>query len=292
MQSLIAHVVSNTTKYPNELHAKIAKGCQCQYVTYRSEEDLYWTHVCKFKTINLDGFATAVYKQGTTSSGILIICDTMGTELNGSRQVMCNLSANGHHMIKPMLFATPDQQSEFLQMLVGFYQRGEAPKSLPVEIEKSIMYLKSVGVKQISLLGICWGGCIVQHMISTDDSFTSAVAVDGCFYQPNFTALVPSLFVLSNEDAQKETYIKMKNVMWQNNIYPWDMFILDFPLQHGFLLKTFECIRQKYLKEHAGQIKEDCNDPEFVKVCEVIIQAHEVFIAKINNFFQQFNSLA
>ena len=31
----------------------------------------------------------------------------MGTELNGSRQVMCNLSANGHHMIKPMLFATP-----------------------------------------------------------------------------------------------------------------------------------------------------------------------------------------
>ena len=52
-------------------------------------------------------------------------------------------------------------------MLVGFYQRGKAPKSLPVEIEKSIMYLKSVGVKQISLLGICWGGCIVQHMIST-----------------------------------------------------------------------------------------------------------------------------
>ena len=52
-------------------------------------------------------------------------------------------------------------------MLVGFYHRGEAPKKIPVEIEKSIMYLKSVGVKQISLLGVCWGGCLVQHMIST-----------------------------------------------------------------------------------------------------------------------------
>ena len=58
----------------------------------------------------------------------------------------------------------------------------------------------------------------MKELSLSDDSFTSAVAVDGCFYQPNFTALVPSLFVLSNEDAQKETYIKMKNVMWQNNI--------------------------------------------------------------------------
>ena len=52
-------------------------------------------------------------------------------------------------------------------MLVGFHQRGEAPKTLPDEIEKSIAFLRSVGVKQISLLGVCWGGCIVQHMINT-----------------------------------------------------------------------------------------------------------------------------
>ena len=40
---------------------------------------------------------------------------------------------------------------------------------------------------------------------------------------------------------------------------PWDMFILDFPLQHGFILKTFECIRQKFMKDHAQQMEADCS---------------------------------
>jgi len=54
--------------------------------------------------------------------------------------------------------------------------------------------------------------------IILDDSFTSAVSIDGVYYQPSFAALVPTIFLCSNEKNRKETQIQMKNIMWRNNI--------------------------------------------------------------------------
>lgn len=38
------------------------------------------------------------------SSGVVVISDTMGSELDGSRQLMTIIAESGDHIIKPMLF--------------------------------------------------------------------------------------------------------------------------------------------------------------------------------------------
>jgi len=55
---------------------------------------------------------------------------------------------------------------EFLELVASYYTNGNRPDSLPNSIAASARFLNSKGVTQIGLLGICWGGCIVQHIIS------------------------------------------------------------------------------------------------------------------------------
>ena len=51
---------------------------------------------------------TAIYKQASNSTkseiGVILISDTMGSELRGSRQVMELFAENGINIVKPMLF--------------------------------------------------------------------------------------------------------------------------------------------------------------------------------------------
>ena len=75
------------------------------------------------------------------------------------------------NVIKPMLFDSPDTHSEFLEMLVSYYSKGQKVKELPLGLEYSVKFLKSRGITTISLLGLCWGGCIVQQVISTGKIF-------------------------------------------------------------------------------------------------------------------------
>lgn len=283
IQGVFAHL---KTQIPDTIYDKLAKKCQCAYHRADDEEERYWQHTFSFETVVLGQFSHAVYKPGTTSSGIVVISDAMATELIGSRALMITLASNGHHVIKPMLYESPDTHAEFLEMIVMYYNQGRFPSKLPDSIQQAIDHLKTQGVTSISLVGVCWGGCIVQQLISTDDSFTCGVSIDGIFYQPDFAALVPSLFIVSNEKNRKETHIQMKNVMWRNNIYPWDMHITDFPLEHGFLMKGFECSRSKKVNipNTLG-----ISDAEFKNICEVITQSHRHFLQMITDFFVQFN---
>lgn len=52
-------------------------------------------------------------------------------------------------------------------MIVMYYNQGRFPSKLPDSIQQAIDHLKTQGVTSISLVGVCWGGCIVQQLIST-----------------------------------------------------------------------------------------------------------------------------
>ena len=102
------------------------------------------------------------------TAATIVISDAIGTELMGSREMMAIInSKRGHHVIKPMLYETNETHTEFLEMVSNYYTKGEGLAELPVEIEKAKEFLFKRGVKSISLLGFCWGGCIVQQIIST-----------------------------------------------------------------------------------------------------------------------------
>ena len=79
---------------------------------------------------------------------------------------MESLALNGDHVIKPMLFEQPDEHIDFLELVAAYYSTSTKPDSVPSAIAACAMYLRSRGITQIGLLGICWGACIVQHIIS------------------------------------------------------------------------------------------------------------------------------
>ena len=51
-----------------------------------------------------------------------------------------------------------------------------------------------------------------------DESYTTAISVDGLYYDPNFSAKSPALFLMGNEPTRGEILDAMEQVMWSNNI--------------------------------------------------------------------------
>ena len=52
--------------------------------------------------------------------------------------------------------------------MISKYYKDAAPlDEIPHGVKLAANYLKAVGLTSISLVGICWGGCIVQQIIST-----------------------------------------------------------------------------------------------------------------------------
>ena len=113
--------------------------------------------------------------------GIILICDSMGAEMGGSRQLLHDLSAGNlasggsWHMIKPMLYQEVDKKRkfsyEFMDMLKTYYVKNEKPDRLPIEILQAAQFLKKNGVEKIGLIGMCWGGCVVQHIMNSKYQF-------------------------------------------------------------------------------------------------------------------------
>ena len=55
-------------------------------------------------------------------------------------------------------------------------------------------------------------------MINSDETFTTVVSVDGLYYDPNFAAKSPALFLIGNEPHRSDVLDAMEQVMWNNNI--------------------------------------------------------------------------
>ena len=79
------------------------------------------------------------------------------------------------------------------------------------------------------------------------------VSIDGLYYDKDFSAKSPSLFLIGNEPHREQTFEAMEEVMWSNNLglyfilvvfffnfnlflAPWDMQRLGAPFGHGFIM--------------------------------------------------------
>ena len=75
---------------------------------------------------------------------------------------------------------SPDAHLDFLEMIAMYYVKGLPQKNLPEGIELAVSYLRGLGVKSISLVGICWGGCIVQQIVSTGNKLILWILYNPC----------------------------------------------------------------------------------------------------------------
>ena len=101
----------------------------------------------------------------------------MGAELGGSRQLLDDLSSGNlvtggsWHIIKPMMYQAVNQKKKFsysfMHLITSYFGQNRRPDELPSEvIRHCVNYLKEKGVEKIGLVGMCWGGCVVQHVMN------------------------------------------------------------------------------------------------------------------------------
>ena len=56
------------------------------------------------------------------------------------------------------------------------------------------------------------------------------VSIDGLYYDKDFSAKSPSLFLIGNEPHREQTFEAMEEVMWSNNLGLFSYIFLDFYL--------------------------------------------------------------
>ncbi|CAG5104237.1 Oidioi.mRNA.OKI2018_I69.chr1.g1156.t1.cds [Oikopleura dioica] len=263
----------------------IRRACMCKYHKYSEEEEILLERETGQTKVELAACSHAVYTPGITNSGIILLCDPMNTELMGSRLMMQQLQEAGHHVIKPNLFQSPDLHIDFMNAIASYFGRSEGIKNIPKPVDLSRRFLLNQGCATISLIGICWGGCLVQEILATDDSYAGGISIDGLFYQKDFAALSPSLFLIGNDKIRTDQHLMMKNVMWNNNVYPWEVILHDFPLVHGWFAKIFAC------QEHGmSENIEVCTNrqKEFANMCAHAKATANDCMGKILDFLAQF----
>lgn len=220
------------------IREEVKKSCSCQFYFLEENELDMWNDRGHLN-IYLDN-DTVIYKEAAQPSniGVIIISDTMGSELRGSRQSMELFAEKGFNVVKPMLYEK--SQIDFLQLLAHFHVNRENPSrvdiTVPTVIRNAQSFLMKQGCKFVSVVGLCWGGLIAQRILSLDETFTTVVSVDGLYYDPNFAAKSPALFLIGNEPHRSDVLDAMEQVMWNNNIVPWDMQRLASPFGHGFIM--------------------------------------------------------
>ena len=85
---------------------EIQRPCSCQFYFPEENELEKWSDRGHMQILLADD--TVIYKQASDSTkseiGVILISDTMGSELRGSRQVMELFAENGINIVKPMHF--------------------------------------------------------------------------------------------------------------------------------------------------------------------------------------------
>jgi hypothetical protein len=239
--------------------------CQCQFGTLNRKDqkwarDRFPDHQ-KVKVGNYNAIFKPGYQEGYKSDiGIILICDALGAEMSGSRTLMEALGTlpilneDGEadralgtlsvNVIKPMIYE--NDHNTFMNMLVSYYFKAEKPKTFPPEIQATINFLKERNITKIGIVGVCWGGCITQHIMSVNkmDSLLCAISVDGLYRNENYSALIPSKYVCGYEgiDRFNSIHHPMAEIMHNFNPYPHEIDLLEYPDTHGTLLKGYYII--------------------------------------------------
>ena len=95
---------------------------------------------------------------------------------------------------------------DFMNAIASYFGKSEPIKNIPKQVEMSKQFLLEQGVNTVSLIGtgssniyadydaknnkepkkgICWGGCIVQEIIATDDSYAGKRVLFFYWYSPS-----------------------------------------------------------------------------------------------------------
>ncbi|XP_053107105.1 carboxymethylenebutenolidase homolog isoform X1 [Hemicordylus capensis] len=140
----------------------------------------------------------------STDKAVIVIHDIFGWQLSNTRYIADMLAAHGYIAICPDFFKgqepwkPSDDWSSFNEWL-----KTRDNKQINKETDVALKYLKQqCNVKKIGVIGFCWGGAAVHHLMLRYAELKAGVSIYGVikFSEDNYSLLNPTFFIFGEKD--------------------------------------------------------------------------------------------
>uniref|UniRef100_A0A8C3LU29 Carboxymethylenebutenolidase homolog n=1 Tax=Chrysolophus pictus TaxID=9089 RepID=A0A8C3LU29_CHRPC len=193
----------------------------------------------------------------STDKAVIVIHDIFGWELPNTRYIADMLTANGYTAILPDFFVgqEPWKPSNDWATFYDWVKSRDAGK-IDKEVDVVMKYLKEhCGAKNIGVIGFCWGGAAVQHLMLKNPHLKTGVSLYGVikFFDDKSSLLHPTFFIFAEKDeiVPLEQVTVLEQKLKQNTKVDYEVKI--YPGQtHGFVHRKKENINPQdkpYIEE-------------------------------------------
>lgn len=140
----------------------------------------------------------------SSDKAVIVIHDIFGWKLPNTRYIVDMLADKGYIAVCPDFFKgqapwkPSDDWSAFDEWL-----KTRDSKNIKKETEVVLKYLKkNCNAKKIGVIGFCWGGSAVQHLMLTNSEFKAGVSIYGVikFFEESSNLLNPTFFIFGEKD--------------------------------------------------------------------------------------------
>ncbi|NXS98653.1 CMBL Carboxymethylenebutenolidase, partial [Jacana jacana] len=207
--------------------------------------------------VQVEHIKAYVCKPASTDRAVIVIHDIFGWQLPNTRYMADMLAANGYTAICPDFFVgkEPWKPSDDWSKFDDWLKTRDARK-INKEVDAVLKYLKEqCAAKKLGVVGFCWGGVAVCHLMMTYPEFKAGVSLYGLIKDSDDVSnlLNPTLFIFAEKDAfiplRQVTLLEEKlkrncKVDYEVKIYPGQT--------HGFVHRKREDINPQdrpYIEE-------------------------------------------
>uniref|UniRef100_A0A8C5M483 Carboxymethylenebutenolidase homolog n=1 Tax=Leptobrachium leishanense TaxID=445787 RepID=A0A8C5M483_9ANUR len=162
-------------------------------------------HECKGQEIQIEHIKAYVCKpHSSTDKAIIVVQDIFGWELPNTRFMADLLSAHGYITICPDFFVGQEawkptgDWSTFPEWL-----KSRQATKVNQEVAVVLKYLKEqCFIKQIGIIGFCWGGIVTHHVMLTHPEIKAGVSFYGIIRDEDdrYDLKNPTLFIFAEND--------------------------------------------------------------------------------------------
>ncbi|XP_060110042.1 carboxymethylenebutenolidase homolog [Heteronotia binoei] len=139
-----------------------------------------------------------------TEKAVIVIHDIYGWQLPNTRYIVDMLAANGYLAILPDFYKRqePWKPSSDWSTFDEWLKTRDA-KKINKETDVVLKYLKEqCNLRKIGVLGFCWGGAAVHHLMLSYSDFKAGVSVYGVIRlaEGRYNLLNPTFFIFGEKD--------------------------------------------------------------------------------------------
>lgn len=140
-----------------------------------------------------------------TGKAVIVIQDIFGWQLPNTRYIADMIAGNGYTTILPDFFVGQEPWSPSGDWSIfPEWVKSRNARKINKEVEAVLQYLKRhCGAQRIGVVGFCWGGIAVHHIMTTYPEVKAGVCVYGVVkdFGDIYSLKNPTLFIFAENDS-------------------------------------------------------------------------------------------